>query len=393
VPEPNLGGSPAIATVAARAGLDRDPHHGAVVPPLHLSSNFTFAGFNQPRRHDYTRSGNPTRELLAEALADLEGGCGSVITASGMAAVCLVTHLLRPGDVLVAAFDLYGGCHRLFSALSRKGAFEVVFTDLTSDDAPEAIRRLRPRLVWAETPSNPLLRLTDIRRLTATSHEVGAEVVVDNTFCSPALQRPIALGADYVLHSTTKYLNGHGDVVGGAVIARDPDRLAELGFWANAAGLAGAPFDAWLTLRGLRTLAARWRVHEENAARVANFLDHHPAVSRCIWPGLPHHPHHALARRQQSGFGAMLAFELHGGLEAARTVAEHTRLFLLAESLGGVESLIAHPATMTHASMDPQAREAAGIGDGLLRLSVGIEAPEDLIADLNQALGGIPPGT
>ena len=375
------------ATRAVRAGIDRDPAFGAVVPPLVLSSNFSFAGFGEKRRYDYTRSGNPTRDLLAEALAELEGGAGGIVTATGMAAVALVLHaLLQPGDTLVAAHDGYGGSWRLFDALARKGGFDLQLADLTDPRALAAALARKPAVVWIETPSNPLLRITDLRFAIDAAHKAGALAVVDNTFLSPALQNPIAFGADVVVHSTTKYINGHSDVVGGAVVARDAAVHEKLGWWANALGLAGAPFDSYLALRGVRTLDARLRVHQENAAALADLLEAHPAVAKVHFPGLASHPGHALAARQQRGFGAMLSFELadgHAGQEqSVRAFVDGLECFTLAESLGGVESLVAHPATMTHAAMAPEVRAAAGIGDGLLRLSVGIEHVDDLRADV-----------
>jgi cystathionine gamma-synthase len=371
------------ATRAVRAGIDRDSAFGAVTPPLVLSSNFSFAGFNDKRRYDYTRSGNPTRDLLGEALAELEGGAGGVVTATGMAAITLVLNaLLEPGDRLVVPHDGYGGSWRLFNALARKGAFELVTIDLTDPRALADALRDPPKLVWIETPSNPLLRITDLRFVIDAAHVAGALAVVDNTFLSPALQNPIAFGADVVVHSTTKYINGHSDVVGGAVIASDAALHDRLAWWANALGITGSPFDSFLTLRGLRTLDARLRVHEQNAGALALWLDAQPAVARVHYPGLASHPGHALAARQQHGFGAMLGVELEGGEAAVRAFVEGLGCFTLAESLGGVESLVAHPATMTHAAMAPEARVAAGIGDGLLRLSVGIEALDDLQADL-----------
>ena len=370
------------ATRAVRAGIDRDSAFGAVVPPLVLSSNFSFAGFGEKRRYDYTRSGNPTRDLLGEALAELEGGAGGIVTATGMAAVALVLHaLLQPGDTLLAAHDGYGGSWRLFDALARKGGFALELADLTDPRALSAALARKPAVVWIETPSNPLLRITDLRFVVDAAHKAGALAVVDNTFLSPALQTPIAFGADVVVHSTTKYINGHSDVVGGAVVAREAAVHESLGWWANALGLTGAPFDSYLALRGLRTLDARLRVHQENAAGIAQLLDAHAAVAKVHFPGLASHPGHALAVRQQRGFGAMLAFELAGEAEV-RAFVDGLECFTLAESLGGVESLVAHPATMTHAAMTPQVRAAAGIGDGLLRLSVGIEHLDDLCADL-----------
>lgn len=373
-------------TRAVRAAIATDKEHGAVVPPIHLSSTFAFEAFGKPRTFDYTRSGNPTRANLGDAIADLEGGALGVITSTGMSAVTLVLQLVRPGDTIVAAHDCYGGTQRLLRSLSAKGHFRVVFADLTSEHAAREIAPHAPKLVWIETPSNPLLRITDIRAVTDAAHAAGALAIVDNTFLSPALQQPIAYGADVVVHSTTKYLNGHSDVVGGAVVARDKSLGDELTWWANCLGLTGAPFDSYLTLRGIRTLYARLNQHLAATRDVVAALEGHDAVSKIYYPGLPSHPGHALAAAQQKGFGAMVSFELRGGTPAVETLAANLELFTLAESLGGVESLIAHPATMTHASMDATARAAAGIKDSLVRVSVGIESGDDLARDLTQAL-------
>ena len=374
-------------TAAVRAGIDRDTAFGAVTPPIVLSSNFSFAGFNEKRQYDYTRSGNPTRDLLGEALAELEGGAGGVVTATGMGAITLLLHaLLKPGDRLVVPHDGYGGSWRLFNALAKKGAFELITADLTDPRALTDALACDPTVVWIETPSNPLLRITDLRFVIEAAKAKGALTVVDNTFLSPALQQPIEFGADFVLHSTTKYINGHSDVVGGAVVARDAEQHQQLVWWANALGLTGSPFDAFLTLRGLRTLDARLRAHQENTQALVSLLDAHPAVRAVHYPGLESHPGHAIAARQQSGFGAMLSVELDGGVDAVRAFLNGLQCFTLAESLGGVESLVAHPATMTHAAMSAEAREAAGIGEGLLRLSVGIEHVDDLVADIAAAL-------
>jgi cystathionine gamma-synthase len=376
----------APATVAARAGIDRDSAFGAVVPPLVLSTNFSFAGFNDKRQYDYTRSGNPTRDLLGEALAELEGGAGAVVTASGMAAITLVLNLLEPGDRIVVPHDCYGGSWRLFNALAKKGHFELVVTDFTCPRQLAEALAVPPKLVWIETPSNPLLRITDLRFVIEAAHRVGALALVDNTFLSPALQQPIEFGADLVLHSTTKYINGHSDVVGGAVVAATPELHQQLIWWANCLGLTGSPFDSFLTLRGLRTLEPRLRCHVENAQALAELLENHRAVKAVHYPGLSSHPGHALAQRQQKNGGAMISFELDGGEAAVRAFLDGLQCFTLAESLGGVESLIAHPATMTHAAMSAEARAVAGISDGLLRLSVGIEASHDLVADIAAAL-------
>jgi cystathionine gamma-synthase len=375
------------ATRAVRAGIDCDPSFGAVTPPIVLSANFTFEEFGKKRAYDYSRSGNPTRDQLASALAGLEGGVGAVITSTGMSAVALVLQgLLRPGDRLVVPHDCYGGSWRLFKALANRGAFELDVVDFTNPDAVAAALKLKPALIWLETPSNPLLRITDIAEVCRLAKALGALVAVDNTFLSPVLQRPIELGADLVIHSTTKFINGHSDVVGGAVIAANEALLEGLTWWGNALGLVGAPFDSFLTLRGLRTLDARLRVHQQNAAAVAEILGEHRAVSRLHYPGCVGHPGHAIARKQQDGFGSLISFELAGGEDAVRRFVCGLECFSLAESLGGVESLVAHPSTMTHAAMDEPAKKLAGINPGLLRLSIGIEHEADLVSDLIAAL-------
>ena len=376
----------APATIAAREGINSDSQYGAVIAPLHLSSNFSFADFGQKRTYDYTRSGNPTRDQLGSALAKLEQGKHCVVTSTGMSAATLILQLLQPNELILAPDDCYGGCHRLLKAKENQGQLRLALTRFSDTRTTIArIRELRPRMVWIETPSNPLLRITDIEAIAEAAHSVGALVIGDNTFLSPELQNPLALGADIVLHSTTKYINGHSDVVGGAVICRDDALGEKLLWWANCLGLTGAPFDAYLTLRGLRTLPLRIRQHISNAQAVAEFLASHRGVAQVYYPGLASDPGHAIARRQQRGFGGIVSFELATGWDLPAFVRELS-LFTLAESLGGVESLIAHPATMTHASMPPQAQAEAGITDRLLRLSVGIEAPEDLLSDLGTAL-------
>jgi len=375
-----------LATRSVRAGLDSDALHGSVVPPIYLSTNFAFEGYKQPRKYDYTRSGNPTRDQLGEALADLEGGAGAVITCTGLAAITLILSTLPAGARVIAPYDCYGGSYRLLAALHAKGALEVQFIDQCNPAALQAALSAETKLVWIETPSNPLLRVVDIRAITEAARAAGALSVVDNTFLSPIWQQPLALGADMVLHSTTKYLNGHSDVVGGAVVAATQELHASLAWWANAIGVTGAPFDSFLTLRGVRTLHARMRVHGENTAAIVDLLTRHPAVQAVHYPGLKSNPGHEIARRQQSAFGAMLSFEVAGGEPAVRALLEGLECFTLAESLGGVESLIAHPASMTHAGMEESARLRAGINDGLLRVSVGIEDPADLVADLNAGL-------
>jgi len=374
-------------TRAVRAGIDCDTAYGAVTPPIVLSTNFTFAGFNDKRKYDYSRSGNPTRDQLAEALAELEGGAGGVTTSTGMSAIALVLNaVLKPGDRLLVPHDCYGGSWRLFGALAGKGAFELKSANLTDPATLAEVLAWKPTLVWVETPSNPLMRITDIAAVVSGAKAIGALVAVDNTFLSPVLQRPLELGADIVIHSTTKYINGHSDVVGGAVIAKDAALHEQFAWWGNAIGLTGAPFDSFLTMRGLRTLSVRLRAHQENTATIVDRLAGHSAVSKVHYPGLASHPGHAIAARQQHGFGAMLSFELAGGEAAVRRLLDGLELFSLAESLGGVESLIAHPATMTHAAMTDEAREQAGIGPGLLRVSVGIEHVDDLLADLGAGL-------
>jgi cystathionine gamma-synthase len=374
------------ATRAVRTAIESDTQHGAVVPPLHLSSNYAFAGFGEKREYDYTRSGNPTRDALGEALTTLEGGAGSVITASGMAALNVMVQLLQPGDLLVVPHDCYGGTYRLYEALGRKGHFDVLFVDQTDDAALARACARKPRLILTETPSNPLLRIVDIAKLAKLARECGAIYAVDNTFLSPALQQPIALGADIVVHSTTKYINGHSDVVGGALVAATPELAEELAWWANCIGATGAPFDSFLTLRGLRTLQVRMRQHEETASQLARLLDEQDGVRCVYYPGLETHAGHAIARRQQSGFGGMISFEIDGGEPAVRAFVNELRYFSLAESLGGVESLVCHPPSMTHAPVSPEALAEAGISQSLIRLSVGLEASEDLVDDVLRAL-------
>lgn len=375
------------STIAARSALETDKNHGAVMPPLYLSSNYTFDGYKGKRQYDYTRSGNPTRDAVGQAIADLEGGFASVMTASGMAALDLLFYYAQPGDLIFAPHDCYGGTHRLLSQKAERGYFRVRFvnqTDLTALAA--AFAEEAPKLILIETPSNPLLRLTDIQAVCRIAKPYGTFCAADNTFLSPALQRPLELGVDVVIHSTTKYLNGHSDVVGGAVVSKTTALHQFFSSWANCIGNTGAPFDSYLTLRGLRTLEVRLRQQEANANQIALLLAQHPAVNKVHYPGLESHPSHALACRQQRGFGAMVSFELAGDENAIPVLFSHLQFFSLAESLGGVESLIAHPATMTHAAMDPEARREAGISDQLLRLSIGLESADDLSQDLLRAL-------
>jgi len=358
------------STLAARAGVCADTQHGAVMPPLHLSANFSFESFGKKRTYDYTRSGNPTRDVFAAALAELEHGSGAVITSTGMSAIALVLELLPPRARVLAPHDGYGGTWRLFKARERQQRIELELVDMRDEAALAAALARKPALVWIETPSNPLLRVTDVQSVARAARAAGALVACDNTFLSPVLQKPLDLGADLVVHSTTKYINGHSDVVGGAVVARDPELVQQLAWWANCTGVTGAPFDSYLALRGLRTLPLRMRAQEQSARLLAEKLATHAAVRAVHYPGL----------------GAMLSFELAGGLEAVKSLLAGLQCFTLAESLGGVESLVAHPATMTHASMDEAARACAGITPGLLRLSVGIEDCEDLWRDLERGL-------
>lgn len=374
------------ATLAVRAAIESDTQHGAVVPPLYLSSNYTFAGFGEPRQYDYTRSGNPTRDALGDALTELEGGAGAVITASGMGALNVLVQLLSPGDLLVVPHDCYGGTWRLYDALGRKGHFEVLFVDQNDERALQAACARKPKLILTETPSNPLLRIVDIEKVAGYARECGALFAVDNTFLSPALQQPISLGADIVIHSTTKYINGHSDIVGGALIAATDELVEQLNWWANCIGATGAPFDSFLTLRGLRTLKTRIRQHEESARILATLLDRHELVKKVYYPGLESHAGFEVAARQQSGFGGMISFEIDGGEAAVRAFVESIEYFSLAESLGGVESLVCHPASMTHAPLTSEALAEAGISKTLVRLSVGLEDTEDLVADVLQAL-------
>ncbi|MHA7862392.1 cystathionine gamma-synthase [Tessaracoccus sp. Y36] len=374
-------------TEAVRTGLGVDPTYGAVVPPIYLSSNYAFEELGRAREYDYSRSGNPTRDLLNDAINTLEGGAGATTVATGLAGVTLIAEAFVPtGGRVVVQHDAYGGTWRLFTFLASQGRLDVTFVDFNDDDAFAAALDGGVAMVWIETPSNPLLRITDIRRTADLAHAAGALVAVDNTFLSPLLQRPLEHGADLVLHSTTKFINGHSDVVGGGVVAATPEHHEKLRQWANALGLTSSAFDAFLTLRGLRTLEARLRIHGENAAALVDAIQDHPAVGTLYWPGLPSHPGHEVAKAQQSGFGSLISVELAGGRAAVERFLDGLEIFHLAESLGGVESLICHPASMTHAGMTDEARATAGISDGLLRISVGVEGRDDLVAVATRAL-------
>ena len=375
------------ATQAVRAAIESDTQHGAVVPPLHLSSNYAFAALGEPRQYDYTRSGNPTRDALGQALAELEGGAGAVVTASGMGALTVLTQFLSPGDTIIAPHDCYGGTYRLFDQQSKKGLFEVEFVNQTEIETLRAVcAEVKPKIILTESPSNPLLRISDLAAIREIAAACGALFAVDNTFLSPALQNPIEFGADLVIHSTTKYINGHSDVVGGAVVAATEELAQQCAYWANVIGITGAPFDSFMTLRGIRTLYPRIRQHEESATLIARVLCEHDNVAQVFYPGLEDHPGHELAKKQQRGFGGMVSFEIDGGEAAVRAFVENLEYFSLAESLGGVESLVCHPASMTHAPVSEERKAAAGITPTLIRLSVGLESAEDLVADLVAAL-------
>jgi cystathionine gamma-lyase len=376
-----------FATRAIRGGQPVDDHTGAVVPSITVSSTFAFRGIEDRRAFEYARSGNPTRAALEECLALLEEGTHGLAYASGSAATVGVLSLLRPGDHVIATGDIYGGTFRIFEAIAGPGQ-QIGFTyvDAREPGAIGAAATSRTRMVWVESPTNPLLQVVDLERAAAEADQLGALLVVDNTFASPALQRPLTLGADVVLHSTTKYIGGHSDFVGGAVVVADDDLYAQLYEYQNAAGPVASPFDSWLALRGLKTLSLRMRAHCENAQAVAEYLRAHALVEKVIYPGLPDHPQHDLARRQMGGFGGMLSFYLRGGRREVDAFARSLELFSFAESLGGAESLACHPVTMTHATMSRVEQERRGITEGLVRLSAGLEDPEDLIGDLEQAL-------
>lgn len=374
-------------TLVASAAVGRDKAHGAVAPQLCLSANFRWADPAEKPAFDYSRSGNPTRASLEAALCDLEGAARGVVTATGMAAVDLVLNLVNPGELVLAPHDCYGGTHRLLTARARRGQIRVAFVNQTNPDAYADGLAAGPKLVLFETPSNPLLRITDLETASRLAKAAGAITVADNTFLSPALQQPLALGCDVVVHSTTKYINGHSDVVGGAVLARDEALGAELAWWANCVGVTGAPFDSYMTLRGLRTLFTRIERQQETAGRLAERLQADERVARVYYPGLAAHPGHEIAKRQQRGFGAMLSADLAPGVDAHAFV-RGLELFTTAESLGGFESLVCIPSLMTHASAPREARLFAGISDGLVRLSVGLEHERDLWADLERSLNG-----
>jgi len=375
-----------ITTSAVQAGINTDKHHGAVVAPIHLSSTYSLKGFNEKREFDYSRTGNPTRATFARAIATLEQGQVGIATSTGMSSVLLICQLLSVDDLVVIPHDCYGGSFRLFTHLAKRGQFKLIVVDQNNKQALAEALAQKPKLVLVESPSNPLLRLVDIEEVANASHKVGALVAVDNTFLSPALQQPLTLGADIVFHSTTKYINGHSDVVGGVLVTKEQALGDELAWWANCIGITGSAFDSFLAVRGLKTLPIRIKQHQENAEQVAEFLKNHPAIESVYYPGFADHPGHEIAKKQQAGFGAMLSFDVKGGVESVKKLFANLELFTLAQSLGGVESLICHPPTMTHAGMAESARLAAGITDSLVRISVGIEDINDILGDLAHGL-------
>ncbi len=377
-----------FATRAIHGGQEHDPLTGAVMTPIYATSTYAQASPGVHQGFEYSRSQNPTRFALERGLADLESGTKGFAFASGLAAIAILLETLDSGDHVIASEDLYGGSYRLFEGVRRRSAgLDFSFVDMTDVGAIEAAITPKTRLIWAETPTNPMLRLADLEAIAALARQRGLVAAADNTFASPYIQRPLELGFDVVMHSTTKYIGGHSDIVGGALVVGENTALSDqLTFLQNAVGAVASPFDSFLTLRGVKTLALRMQRHCENGLAVARWLEGRAEVARVIYPGLPSHPQHALAKRQMRGFGGMVTAILDRDLDGTRRMLERTRLFTLAESLGGVESLIEHPAIMTHASIPPEARARIGIADSLIRLSVGVEAAEDLIADLDQAL-------
>ena len=378
-----------LGTRAIHAGQSPDPSTGAIMVPIYATSTYVQESPGVHKGYEYSRSQNPTRMAYERCVADLEGGRQGYAFASGLAAASTVLDLLDSGSHVIAMDDLYGGTYRLFERVRRRSAgLDFTFLDLNDAQALKAALKPNTRMIWAETPTNPMLKLVDLAKVGAFARKHGLILVVDNTFCSPMLQRPLEFGADLVLHSATKYLNGHSDMVGGIVVAGENAELAEqMAFLQNSVGAVAGPFDSFLAMRGLKTLHLRMQAHCESAMAIAQWLAKHPAVERVIYPGLKSHPQHALAKRQMDGFGGIISVEIKGGLRKARRMLERCKLFALAESLGGVESLIEHPAIMTHASVPPANRKRLGISDGLIRLSVGVEDPSDLVAELDAALG------
>jgi cystathionine gamma-lyase len=379
-----------FSTLAIHAGQEADPSTGATITPIYQTSTYTQSGLGQHKGYEYSRTGNPTRSALEACLATLEEGEWSLAFASGVAATQAVLSLLKPGDHVLATEDLYGGTYRMFERIFSGYGLSFTYVGGSIADGYYKAARDNTRMIWLETPTNPLLNVVDIAAAAEVSREIGAVLVVDNTFASPYFQQPLKLGADLVVHSTTKYINGHSDVIGGAVVGRQASHYDALRFYRNATGGVPSPFDSWLVLRGLKTLALRMHQHQSNAFAVANFLADRPEVKRVYYPGLTSHVNHETARRQMQGFGGMVSFELQGELAGVSRFLEGLRLFSFAESLGGVESLVCHPATMTHGAIPEADRLRRGITPGLVRLSVGIEDEEDLLADLGTALSRFP---
>ena len=375
-----------FSTRAIHAGQEPDPTTGSVMTPIYQTSTYAQTGIGEHKGYEYARTGNPTRTALETCIASLENGKYGLAFASGLAAEQAILSLLSSGDHMVACDDLYGGTYRIFERIMRR--YQVQTSYVTANAINDYEKAIQPntKLIWLETPTNPLLRLVDIRAIAEIAHRHHALLVVDNTFSSPYFQQPLALGADIVIHSTTKYINGHSDVIGGAIVINDDEVYQALKFYQNAAGGVPGPFDVWLTMRGIKTLAVRMRQHQENAFAVARFLAEHPRVEKVYYPGLPSHPDYEIAKGQMSGFGGMVSFQLKGTQADIHHIVSRFKVFTFAESLGGVESLVCHPATMTHGSIPREIREARGLTDSLLRLSIGIENVEDLIEDLEQAL-------
>ncbi|WP_043692430.1 PLP-dependent aspartate aminotransferase family protein [Luteibacter sp. 9133] len=376
-----------LGTRAIHAGQHPDPSTGAIMTPIYATSTYVQSSPGKHQGYEYSRTQNPTRMAYERCVADLEGGVAGFAFGSGLGGASTVLDLLDSGDHVIAMDDLYGGTYRLFERVRRRSAgLDFTFLDLNDAVALKAALKPNTKMIWAETPTNPMLKLVDLAKLSAFAKKHGLILVVDNTFCSPMLQRPIEYGADLVLHSATKYLNGHSDMVGGIVVAANDEMAERMGFLQNSVGAVAGPFDSFLAMRGLKTLHLRMKAHCESALDIARWLEKHPAIERVIYPGLKSHPQHALARRQMDGFGGIISAEVKGGIRAARKMLERCEIFALAESLGGVESLIEHPGIMTHASIPPATRKRLGISDGLIRLSVGVEDVEDLRSELARAL-------
>jgi cystathionine gamma-synthase len=374
-------------TIASKAGIGSDMHYGSIVPPLYLSSNFEYKELGKEQEYEYTRDTNPSRDHLINALTDLEDGVGGEILSSGMAAITLVANILNNNSKVILPHDCYGGTYRLFSSLAEKGILKAYFIDQGQESfCKKAISEINPDLIWIETPSNPLLQAVDIQEISKEAKACNALVAVDNTFLSPSLQNPLKLGADIVMHSTTKYINGHSDIIGGALITNNHEILLKLKFWANALGITGSPFDSYLTLRGLRTLSIRMEKHEKNATAIVELLSKHPKIDKIYYPGLTSHPSHTIAKKQQSGFGGMLSFEILGGLAEVKSFIKGAKILPLAASLGGFESLVSHPYTMTHGNLTPNQKKEVGISESLIRISAGLENTEDLLEAVNLGL-------